>query len=148
MRGDGSNIELAVLRRGLNLALEAGKISLVPKVKSLQLRNTRKGFFEHSEFVAILAHLPIELMPLMRVAYITGWRIGELLSRQKRHVDLDAGFLRLDPGETKNGDGRMFPLTSELRSAAQHGYGDDRPPYRVGVPALRHRRRGDASRSR
>lgn len=110
------NIELAVLRRGLNLALEAGKISVAPKVKSLELRNTRKGFFEHSEFVAVLAHLPLELMPVMRTAYITGWRISELLSRRKSHVDLEAGFLRLDPGETKNGDGRMFPLTPELHA--------------------------------
>jgi integrase len=50
------------------------------------------------------------------VAYITGWRIkDELLTRQRAHVDLDAGWLRLEPGETKNGEGRMFPLVPELR---------------------------------
>jgi integrase len=30
-------------------------------------------------------------------------------------VNLGAGWLRLEPGETKNGEGRMFPLTPELR---------------------------------
>lgn len=56
-----------------------------------------------------------DVRPVLEVAYITGWRItSEILSRQKHHVDLEAGWLRLDPGESKNGEGRMFPLTPEL----------------------------------
>jgi integrase len=48
---------------------------------------------------------------------MTGWRTkSELLSRQWRHVDLDAGWLRLDQGEGKTAEGRMFPLTPELRT--------------------------------
>ncbi len=39
----------------------------------------------------------------------------ELLSRHRHHVDLKAGWLRLEPGETKNCEGRMFPLTPRLR---------------------------------
>jgi len=36
---------------------------------------------------------------VLEVAYITGWRItSEILTRQKHHVDLEAGWLRLDPG--------------------------------------------------
>jgi len=38
------------------------------------------------------------------------------MTRQWRHVDFDAGWLRLEPGETKNGEGRMFPLTPKLRT--------------------------------
>jgi integrase len=57
-----------------------------------------------------------DIRPVLEVAYITGWRItSEILTRQKHHVDLEAGWLRLDPGESKNGEGRMFPLTPELR---------------------------------
>jgi len=42
------------------------------------------------------------------MAYITGWRFkSEILTRQKRHVDLKAGWLRLDANETKNDEGRM-----------------------------------------
>ena len=43
--------------------------------------------------------------------YWTGWRRGEVLSREWRHVDLKAGVIRLEPGETKNGKGRDFPYT-------------------------------------
>jgi integrase len=45
-----------------------------------------------------------------------GWRItSEVLPLQWRHVDLKAGEVRLDPGTTKNSEGRVFKLTSELR---------------------------------
>jgi integrase len=36
---------------------------------------------------------------------------------ERRHVDLEAGTLRLDPGTTKNRDGRVAYLTPELKAA-------------------------------
>jgi integrase len=41
---------------------------------------------------------------------------SELLTRQWNHVDFDASWLRLEPGETKNSKGREFPLTKESRA--------------------------------
>ncbi|MBV8139346.1 MAG: tyrosine-type recombinase/integrase [Deltaproteobacteria bacterium] len=41
------------------------------------------------------------------------------MTRQWRHVDLDAGWLRLEPGEGKTAEGRMFPLTPELRTVLE-----------------------------
>ncbi len=62
------------------------------------------------------ARLPEHVRPVCEVAYITGWRVkSEILTRQKHHLDLKAGWLRLEPGETKNGEGRQFPLTPTLR---------------------------------
>jgi integrase len=59
--------------------------------------------------------LPGFLKPVVETAYITGWRVpSEILTRQRHHLDLDGGWLRLDLGETKNGQGRNFPLTPEL----------------------------------
>ena len=47
---------------------------------------------------------------------ITGWRIpSEVLTLQWRQVDLAAGIVRLDPGTTKNSEGRVFPMTTALR---------------------------------
>jgi hypothetical protein len=36
---------------------------------------------------------------------------SEILTRQRHHVDLSAGWLRIEPGETKSGEGRNLPLT-------------------------------------
>ena len=57
----------------------------------------------------MLKHLdPAYRVPL-QFAYITGWRIhSEVLTLQWRQVDLDAGVVRLEPGTTKNRDGREF----------------------------------------
>jgi hypothetical protein len=40
-----------------------------------------------------------------------------ILTRQWHHVvDFQAGWVRLEPGETKNKEGRMFPLIPDLRA--------------------------------
>jgi integrase len=48
---------------------------------------------------------------------LTGWRTpSEILTLEWRQVDLKVGEVRrLDPGTTKNDDGRVFPFTSALR---------------------------------
>lgn len=112
------NRELAALRRMFRLAVDQrllGPLS-VPRIEMLKERNARKGFFERDQFEAVIGFLPDYLRAPMTAAYHTGWRVkSELLTRHKRHLDLDAGWLRLDPNETKNGEGRQFPLTAELR---------------------------------
>jgi integrase len=55
----------------------------------------------------------------LRVAYIIGWRPRELLTRRWEHVDFKRGCLRLEPGETKNGDGRETPFTPEVREVLE-----------------------------
>jgi integrase len=110
------NRELAALKRAFRLGERVGKVIQRPEVSMLREDNQRKGFFEAEEYRAVLEHLPEELKPVIQTAYITGWRIAsEILTRQKHHVNLEAGWLRLEPGETKNGEGRNFPLTPELR---------------------------------
>jgi integrase len=110
------NRELAAMKRAFRLGEKVGKVIQRPEVSMLREDNRRKGFFEADEYRAVLKHLPEELKPVIQTAYITGWRIAsEILTRQKHHVNLEAGWLRLEPGETKNGEGRNFPLTPELR---------------------------------
>jgi integrase len=111
------NRELAALRRAFSLAERAGKVAQRPKFAMLQEHNTRTGFFEPSQFQALIDELPAYLKAVFQCAYITGWRVqSEVLTRRWEHVDFDAGWLVLEPGETKNGEGRRFPLTPELRS--------------------------------
>jgi integrase len=76
----------------------------------------------------VLAHLSEAVRPAATFAYITGWRIdSEVLSLEWRQVDFTAGEVRLDPGRTKNGEGRTFPMTRELRQLleAQRAITDD-----------------------
>lgn len=113
------NRELAALKRMFRLGYEVKLVGRVPVIKMLKENNARKGFFEEVDLRAICKHLPEDLAPLAEVAYITGWRKEELLSRDWRHVDFDAGWIRLDPGETKNKEGRQFPLTPRLRKVLE-----------------------------
>ena len=111
------NNELANLSRMFTLGIRAGKIASKPYIGKLALNNTRKGFFEWEQFSPVLRNLPEDLQPAIETAYITGWRIhDEIFTRQKHHADIKGrGWLRLDPGETKNGEGRNFPFTKRLR---------------------------------
>ena len=114
------NRELAALKRALSLGEKAGKVIQRPAITKLRENNRRKGFFEPDQYRSLLQYLPEELKPVIQSAYITGWRItSEILTRQKHHVDLRAGWIRLEPGETKNGEGRNFPLTPELREVLE-----------------------------
>jgi integrase len=114
------NRELAALKRMFRLGERAGKVVGRPYIGMLTEDNARTGFFEVDQFRAVLAELPDALGPVFETAYITGWRVkSEILTRQWSHVDARAGWLRLEPGETKNREGRMFPLTPELRAVLE-----------------------------
>jgi integrase len=104
--------ELAILKRMFSLAIEKGRLDRKPHIPSLELHNTRTGFFEEGEFKAVQAHLSEDLRPVAEFAYLTGWRKQEILKLQWRQVDFEAGTVRLEPGSTKNDEGRTFPFNS------------------------------------
>ena len=98
-----------------SLAVQTGKLHHKPHIPMLQEDNVRIGFFEPEQYRAVLAHLPEGMQPVVTFAYVTGWRINsEVLPLQWRQVDLRVGEVRLDPGTTKNREGRVFYLTPEL----------------------------------
>ena len=114
------NRELAALKRMFNLALHANTIARKPYIPMLEENNVRPGFFEQTQFEALLAKLPTWLRPPMTFAYPTGWRARrEVFPLQWATVDLDAGTVRLEPGTTKNGDGRLIYLNDELQALLQ-----------------------------
>jgi integrase len=111
------NRELSLLKRMFSLAVQGGKLYARPHIPMLAENNVRTGFFEREQFETLRGHLPEPVQPVVTFAYVTGWRIrSEVLTLQWRQVDLDAGTVRLDPGTTKNGEGRVFHLTAELRT--------------------------------
>lgn len=88
----------------------------MPVIPRLKEETVRSGFLEHDEFLAMRAALPDhQKVPLM-IGYWTGMRRGEILNLRWDQVDLERGLLRLNPGTTKNGEGRVLPLVPALRT--------------------------------
>jgi integrase len=79
---------------------------------------------------------------LLVVGYHTGARVGELLPLQWRQVDLVGKRIRLNPGETKNDEGRVLPIYGDMAEwlAMQKAIRDERYPsckfvfHRAGKP--------------
>ena len=107
----------------------------------------RSGFFEEAQYDAVRKKLPADLQVAAAIAYTYGWRTqSEILTRERRHVDLEAGTLRLDPGETKNGEGRTrVPHARADRAPGRPARPRGDPPedarrdHPVPVPASRRR---------
>jgi integrase len=78
----------------------------------LKENNVRTGFFDVEQFEAVRKNLSDDLRPMVTFDYITGWRIpSEVLKLRWAQVDFTAGTVRLEPGTTKNDEGRVyFPL--------------------------------------
>jgi integrase len=114
------NRELSALHRMFVLAYRQERVARIPHMAKLKEADPREGFFEQADFAAVLRRLPDDLKPVAVVMYWTGWRVAsEILTRQWKHVDLVGGWLRLEPGEGKTGQGRNFPLIPELRNALE-----------------------------
>lgn len=111
------NRELATLSKLLHLAYKNGKLLRLPVIEKLREADPRAGFVTREEFDAVSRNLPLELQTAALVAFTLGWRKREVLDLEPRQLDLSTGTLRLDPGMTKNREGRVAYLTSELRDA-------------------------------
>ncbi len=110
------NRELTALKRMFNLAVQAGKLLFKPYIPMLQEHNVRQGFFEREQYESIRAHLPPSFRGVAAFAFATGWRVpSEILPLEWRQIDFRAAEVRLDPGTTKNDEGRVFPFTTELQ---------------------------------
>lgn len=114
---DGTiNRELTVMKRAFSLAMQGRKLLVRPHVPMLRENNTRTGFFTREEVDRLCAVLDEPYRSFVLFAFLTGWRTSEIRGLQWRNVDFDANEIRLDAGTTKNGEARVFPMTTELRS--------------------------------
>ena len=111
------NRELTALKRMFNLAIQQTPPLIPshykPHFPHLREDNVRKGFFTNQEYKLLRAALPDHLKIPFVISYWTGMRSGEILQLQWNQVDWDKGFLRLDPGTTKNEKGRHIPLAQD-----------------------------------
>ena len=110
------NRELAALKRMFQLASQQTPplVITTPHIPHLQEHNVRQGFFTEEEYQLLRAVLPDYVKVPLIIGYWTGMRAGEILRLRWDQLDLERGFLRLEPGTTKNGQGRLVPLVTEV----------------------------------
>jgi integrase len=110
------NRDLALLRRSFTLARKdfPGFKARI-EFETLAESAPRAGFVDAAQLEAVQRHLPVYLRPVAAFGFETGWRKGEVLGLTWARVSFADGEVRLDPGSTKNGDGRAFPFTDTLR---------------------------------
>lgn len=111
------NRELAALRAAYRLGLDNDTIVAMPRIRLLPEHNARQGFAETKQVATICRRLQADLADAVQFMLITGWRSrSEVLPLTWAQVDFAGGFVRLEPGTTKNNEGRAFPLIPELRA--------------------------------
>ena len=109
------NRETSALTRMFRIVTEWGWLDVGPVLPS-RLRESapRQGFFEHEEYRAVRRHLPAAFQDVLDFAYYSGWRKHEILDLSWTEVDLVGGVVRLAPGRSKTGVGRVLPLSKPL----------------------------------
>jgi len=108
------NLELGLLKRMFRLAYKHGKLLRVPPIEMLQDAAPREGFFEEHQYQAVRRLLPEDLQAAIAIMHTYGWRKSEVVTLERRQLDLKAGTIRLEPGTTKNREGRLVYLTPQL----------------------------------
>lgn len=122
--------ELELVKRAFTLGARAWKIH-GPHIALPKIQNAREGFFEQADFERVMAAMEnADYRDVLLFAYVTGWRTGEIKNLRRRHIDFANHCIRLDPGTTKNGDGRVFPMLAGLdtmlvRRLKAPGFGND-----------------------
>ena len=110
------NRELALLRRAYSLAArsEPPKVVRLLRVPRLAEDNTRTGFLEHAQYIALRDELPEYAKLIFVIAYHTGIRSGELRKVQWSQIDLSANEIRLSGRQTKNKRPRTAPIYGDM----------------------------------
>lgn len=113
------NRELGALKRMFRLGSQQTPPLVVstPHIPYLQEHNVRQGFFTEEEYKLLRAALPDHVKVPLIIGYWTGMRAGEIVMLRWEQIDLERGLLRLEPGTTKNNQGRLIPLVKEVTEA-------------------------------
>ena len=112
------NRELSFLRRAFMVARKATppKVQIIPAFPHLEESRARQGFLTDEQYGKLAAHcsdVGLWLRAMLAVGCNFAWRKSELLNLRVGQVDLLNRVIRLEPGTTKNLDGRTVVMTNE-----------------------------------
>lgn len=110
------NRELAALKRMYKIAVKEQRLKSAPYIGLLEERNVRKGFVRDDQYEALARETEKAgpwLRAMFELAYTYGWRKGELAGLRVSQVDLAERTVELNPGETKNDQGRVVVMTTK-----------------------------------
>src|ERR1019366_6868798 len=108
---------LAALKRMFRLGQQSTppKVVRAPKFPKLAENNIRKGFLEDGQYRKLIEYCPeLWFRGLVECGRTYGWRVSELLNLRTRQVDVTQRTIRLEPGSTKNRDGRTVTMTANV----------------------------------
>jgi integrase len=112
------NRELACLKRAYRLAESHRppliRASCIPSIEFYREDNVRRELLDHTNYVALLAHLPAPIDDVVSFAYLTGWRRAEVLGLTWLEVDRARGLITPPPAQSRNLDPRELPLSPAL----------------------------------
>ena len=122
------NRELTMLKRIFRLAMQAGKLLHAAHSRCCEETTRGPGSSSRSSSQRV-RHLPRRSgRSSSSPTSPAGASPSEVLPLEWRQVDFAAGEVRLDAGTTKNGEGRVFPLTDDLRALLEAQHAEHGPP--------------------
>ncbi len=117
------NKELRHVKAALRIAHDWGYLSKVPKVRMVREPKKLARYVPPDHFEAIYRACDTATRPvctnytpgdwwraLLMTAYMTGWRINELMLLRRANVDLESGVAILEANETKRQRAERLPL--------------------------------------
>ena len=112
------NRELALLKAAYKFGMESEPplCLRVPKVKlPSEKGNERKGFFEDGAQHKLYEYCgELWFRGAVEIGRVFGWRISEVKGLRVRHANFTDRTLSLDPGSTKNDEGRVVSMPNDL----------------------------------
>ena len=124
------NRELGALRRMFNLGKQGTppKVHAVPYIPMLKEDNARRGFVEDADFARLTAQASeLWMRTFLELAFTYGWRKSELLGLKVRQVNFGNRTIRLDPGTTKNHEGREVAMTARVAELLRLAIAEKQP---------------------
>ena len=96
------------------------KLLRLPAFPKLTENNVRKGFLEDSQYAELVeACSQLWFRAMLECGRTYGWRVSELKNLRAEQLDFAERVIRLEPGTTKNGEGREVVMTDAVYTLLQ-----------------------------